>query len=89
MFGYMESMWNLCITGKSDFETLKLRLISGPCVILTEIGLDATLTVGAYASTVGIAAILRQDHKGGVQQVLYLARNFIQLSVATPTLSMT
>jgi hypothetical protein len=43
------------------FETLKLRLISAPCLILPEVGSDATFTVATDASTLGIAAVLLQD----------------------------
>jgi hypothetical protein len=43
------------------FETLKLRLISAPCLILPEVILEATLTVATYASIVGIATIMMQD----------------------------
>jgi hypothetical protein len=43
------------------FETLKLRLISAPCLIRPEIGSDATFTVATDASTVGIAAVMLQD----------------------------
>jgi hypothetical protein len=50
------------------FETLKLRLISAPCVILvTEVSSDATFTVAIDASTLGIATILLQDQGGGLQ----------------------
>jgi hypothetical protein len=51
------------------FETLKLRLISAPCLILPEVSSDATFTVGTYASTVGIATIVLQDQGGGRQGV--------------------
>jgi hypothetical protein len=47
-------------------ETLKLRLISAPCMILPEVGSDATFTVAADASTVGIAAVMLQDQGGGL-----------------------
>jgi hypothetical protein len=55
------------------FETLKLRLISAPCLIILEVRSDAILTVAADASTVGTATLL-QDHGGGLQSVSYLAR---------------
>jgi hypothetical protein len=48
-------------------ETRKLRLISAPCVVLLEVGSDATLTVAISVSAVGIAAVLLQDHGGGLQ----------------------
>jgi hypothetical protein len=48
------------------FETLKLRLISAPCLVLPEVGSDATFTVATDASTVGIAAVLLQDQGGGL-----------------------
>jgi hypothetical protein len=56
------------------FETLKLRLISAPCLILPEVGSDATFTVATHASTMKIAAIMLQDQGGGLQPVSYLAR---------------
>jgi hypothetical protein len=43
------------------FETLKLRLISAPCLVLPEVSSDATFTVATDASSVGIAAIMLQD----------------------------
>jgi hypothetical protein len=51
------------------FETLKLVLISAPCLILPEVGSDATFIVATYASTVGIAAIMLQDQGRGLQPV--------------------
>jgi hypothetical protein len=56
------------------FETLKLRLISAPCLILPEVNSDATFTVATYASTLGSAAVLLQDEGGGPQPVSYWAR---------------
>jgi hypothetical protein len=56
------------------FETLKLRLIFAPCLILPEVISDATFTVATNASTVGIASVLLQDQGGGLQPVSYLAR---------------
>jgi hypothetical protein len=56
------------------FETLKLRLISAPCLILPEVGSDATFTVATEASTVGIATVMLQDQGGGLQPVSYWAR---------------
>jgi hypothetical protein len=47
------------------FETLKLRLISAPCLILPKVGSDATFTVATDASTPGIAAVMLQDQGGG------------------------
>jgi hypothetical protein len=52
------------------FETLKLRLISAPCVILPEVGSDATFTVATDASTVGIAAVMLQDQGGAFNKSL-------------------
>jgi hypothetical protein len=44
------------------FETLRLRLISAPCLMFPEVRLDAMFTVLATdASTMGIAAIMLQD----------------------------
>jgi hypothetical protein len=57
--------------GLEAFETLKLRLISAPCMILPEVSSDATFTVATYASTVGIAVNLLQDQGGGLQPVSY------------------
>jgi hypothetical protein len=56
------------------FETLKLRLISAPCLILPEVSSDATFTVATYASSMGIATVILQDQGGGLQQVSYFAR---------------
>jgi hypothetical protein len=56
------------------FETLKLRLVSAPCLSLPEISSDATFTVATDASTVGIATLLLQDQGGGLQPVSYWAR---------------
>jgi hypothetical protein len=56
------------------FETLKLRLISAPCLILQEVSSDATLTVATNASTMGIATVMLQDQGGGLQAVSYWAR---------------
>jgi hypothetical protein len=54
------------------FETLKLRLISAPCLILPEVSSDAMFTVATYASTVGIATALLQDHGRGLQPISYM-----------------
>ena len=43
------------------FETLKLRLIYAPCLILPEVGSDATFTVATNALTMGIAAVKEED----------------------------
>jgi hypothetical protein len=56
------------------FETLKLRLISAPSLILPEVNSDATFTVVTYASTMGIAAMMLQDQGVGFRQVSYAAR---------------
>jgi hypothetical protein len=56
------------------FDTLKLRLISAPCVILPEVSSDATFTVATDTSTVGIATIMLQDQGGGLQPPSYWAR---------------
>jgi hypothetical protein len=56
------------------FETLKLRLISAPCLIFPEVGSDAMFTVGTDASTMGIATLMLQDLGGGLQHVSYWAR---------------
>jgi hypothetical protein len=56
------------------FETLKLRLISAPCLILPEVSSDATFTVATDASTMEIVAVLLQDQGGGLQTVSYWVR---------------
>jgi hypothetical protein len=56
------------------FETLKLRLISAPCMILPEVCLGAMFTVATHASTVRIATVMLQDQGGGLQPVSYWAR---------------
>jgi hypothetical protein len=48
-------MTHVCLEA---FETLKLRLISAPCLILPEVRSDATFTVATDASIVGIATVL-------------------------------
>jgi hypothetical protein len=53
------------------FETLKLRLISTPCIILPEVRSDATFTVATYALSVGIAVFMLQDQGGGLQPISY------------------
>jgi hypothetical protein len=53
------------------FETLKLRLISAPCLILPEVSSDATFTVATHTSTLGIEAVLLQNQRGGLQLVSY------------------
>jgi hypothetical protein len=56
------------------FETLKLRLIPAPCLILPDVSSDGTFTVATYASSVGIATIMWQDQGRGLQPVSYWAR---------------
>jgi hypothetical protein len=57
------------------FETLKLRRLSAPCLILPGvISSDATFTVDTYASTLGIATLMLQYQGGGLQPVSYWAR---------------
>jgi hypothetical protein len=56
------------------FETLKLRLISAPRLILPEVRSDATFTVATYTSSIGIATVMLQDQGGGLQTVCYWAR---------------
>jgi hypothetical protein len=53
------------------FETLKLRLISAPCMILPEVSSDATFIVATYASTMGIETFMLPDQGGGLQLVSY------------------
>jgi hypothetical protein len=55
-------------------ETLKLRLIYAPCLILPEVSSDTMFTVATNASTVEIATIMLQDQEGGLQPVSYWAR---------------
>jgi hypothetical protein len=47
------------------FETLKLRLIYAPCLILLEVSSDAMFTMATNASTVEIASVMLQDRGGG------------------------
>jgi hypothetical protein len=56
------------------FETLKLRLISAPCLILPEVGSDRTFTVATDGPTVRIAIVMLQDQGGGLQPFAYKAR---------------
>jgi hypothetical protein len=56
------------------FETLKLRLVSAPCLILPEVSSDATFTVATAASTVGTTTVMLQDQGGRLQPVSYWAR---------------
>jgi hypothetical protein len=56
------------------FETLKLRLASAPCLVLPEINSDAAFTVAKMRRPYGIAAVLLQDQRGGLQPVSYWAR---------------
>jgi hypothetical protein len=56
------------------FDTLKLRLISAPCLIFPEASSDAMFTVPTDASTMGIATVMLQDQGGGLQLVSYSAR---------------
>jgi hypothetical protein len=60
------------------FETLKLRLISAPCLILPEVGSDAMFTMATCASTMGIAALMLQDQGGGLQSFSCWARKLNQ-----------
>jgi hypothetical protein len=45
-------------------ETLKLRLISAPCMLLPEVGSDATSTVATDVSTLRIATVLLHEQGG-------------------------
>ena len=60
------------------FETLRLRLISAPCLLIPDIGTDVTFTVATDASNVGLAAVLLQDQGGGPQPVAYWARKLTE-----------
>jgi hypothetical protein len=51
-----QKMW-MTLACLEAFETLKLRLISAPCMVLPEVSLDATFTVAKDASAVGIATV--------------------------------
>jgi hypothetical protein len=51
---YEVTMTPACLVA---FVTLKLRIISAPCVILPEVSLDATFTVVTDASAMGIATV--------------------------------
>jgi predicted aconitase len=55
-------------------KTLKLRLISAPCMILPHVSSEAMFTVATNASKVGIATFLLQDQGGGLQPFSYWAR---------------
>jgi hypothetical protein len=44
-------------TYREAFETLKLRLISAPSLVLLEVSSDEMLTVATYAYAVGIAIV--------------------------------
>jgi hypothetical protein len=55
-------------------KTLKLRLISAPCLILHEVNYDAMFTVATYASIVGIATIMLPDQGGELQPFFYWTR---------------
>jgi hypothetical protein len=55
------------------FHTLKLRLISAPCLILAEVSSDATFTVATDTSSMGIATFMLQDQGGGLPTSLLLA----------------
>jgi hypothetical protein len=56
------------------FETLKLRLISAPCLILPKVSSVATFAVATNASTLGIATVMLQDQGGGLHPISYWAR---------------
>jgi hypothetical protein len=56
------------------FDILKLRLIFAPCLVLPEVSSDATSTMATYASVVGIAFVLLQDQRGGLETTSYSAR---------------
>jgi hypothetical protein len=69
------------------FETLKLRLISVPCMIVPVVSSDATFTVATNASKEGIGRISLEEQGGGLQPVSYWARKLNPtVSAATPTL---
>jgi hypothetical protein len=68
----------LTLASLEAFETLKLRLISAPCLVLPEVSSDATFNVATNASTTGIAAVMLQDQGGGLQPVSYRARKLNQ-----------
>jgi hypothetical protein len=57
------------------FDTLKIRLIAAPCLILPDVSSDAAFTVAKDASTVRTASISLHDQGGGLQHVSYGARN--------------
>jgi hypothetical protein len=77
------------------FDTLKLRLISAPCLILPDVIMftvatyaHAMFTVATNASIVGIATLMLQSQGRGLQPISHWARKLIHMSVATPTLPM-
>jgi hypothetical protein len=63
------------------FETLKLRLISAPCLILREVSSDAIFTVAIDASTMEIVAVMLHDQGGELQPFFYLARKLNPLEL--------
>ena len=59
-------------TGLKAFKTLKLWLITAPCVILIpEVSSDAMFTVATNASAVGTGTVLLQDQGRGLQLDAY------------------
>jgi hypothetical protein len=53
---------------------LKLRLISSLYLILPEVSSDAMVTAATYSSTMGIAKVMLQDQRGGLQLISRMAR---------------
>jgi hypothetical protein len=67
-------------------ETLKLRLISTPCMVLLEASLDATFTVATNASYVKIANVLCKIKEDVFNQSLLGRANLITRRVVILTL---
>jgi hypothetical protein len=73
---YKPQIFLMTPTCMESFETLKLPLISTPCLVLPEVSSDRTITLIIYASSVRITFVSLQDHGGGFQSVFYKARKF-------------
>jgi hypothetical protein len=53
------------------YDIVKLRLVSGPCVVLPQVSSDATFTVATNASSLEIAAVMLQDQEGKYKPISY------------------
>jgi hypothetical protein len=60
---------------KTDFETLKSRMISAPVLLIPKRGRDSEFVVVTDASKVGIVGVLiQEDTSGSLRPCAYLAR---------------